>query len=312
MTTTLDQPVVTEPVLPRAPAEDVGRVYIAFVNAYFLGRPGGPWVLVDTGLPHTAGLVRQRAQARYGNRAPEAIVLTHGHFDHAGNALELARAWNVPVYAHPLELPYLTGRSDYPPQDPTVGGALGFMSRAFPHAGIDLGERVRPLPEDGTVPGADDWAWVHTPGHTAGHVSLFRERDRFLIAGDALATVDQDSPMAMFNLSTAFSVPPAPLTTDWVAARASVEALAELRPRTVAAGHGRPVHGETLPLDLNAFAMNFTPPARGRYVDRPAIADERGVVSVPPPVPDPLPKQLLIGAAIAGGLFLLLRRRSRD
>jgi glyoxylase-like metal-dependent hydrolase (beta-lactamase superfamily II) len=42
-------------------------------------------------------------------------VLTHGHFDHVGSVIELADYWNVPVYAHKLELPYLVGQMDYPP-----------------------------------------------------------------------------------------------------------------------------------------------------------------------------------------------------
>ena len=308
MRTTLDQPIHSDALVAREPAADVGRLYVAFVNLYFLGARGGDWVLVDTGLPASAALVRRRAAERYGEGArPTAIVLTHGHFDHAGNVIELAREWDVPVYAHRLELPYLTGRSDYPPQDPTVGGALGFMSRAFPHSGIDLGDRVRELPADGTVPGAPEWRWLHTPGHTAGHVSLFRDRDRFLVAGDALATVDQDSPLSMFNLRAEFSVPPAPLTTDWGAARASVETLATLSPRTVAAGHGKPVAGAEIAEDLQRFAENFLPPSHGRYSARPAVADERGVVEVPPAVPDPLPKQLLVASLVAGGAYLALR-----
>ena len=310
--TTPDQPIHADPLVAREPAADVGRLYVVFVNVYFAGPRGGPWALVDTGLPGTAALVRRRAAERYGAASrPAAIVLTHGHFDHAGNALELSRAWDVPVYAHPLELPYLTGRSDYPPPDPTVGGALGLMSRAFPHAGTDLGDRVRPLPADGTVPGMDGWRWIHTPGHTAGHVSLFRESDRTLIAGDALATVDQDAALSMLNLRVEFSVPPAPMTTDWTAGRASVERLAALAPRTVAAGHGSPVRGDRVADDLRRFAGRFTPPARGRYVDRPAVADERGVVAVPPAVPDPLPRNLLLAGVVAGAAYLALRRRPR-
>lgn len=310
MTTTPDRPARSHLVVAREPAADVGRVYAAFANAYAVGAKRGPWVLVDTGLPRTARLLRQRAAQRFGaDRPPEAIVLTHGHFDHAGNALALALGWDVPVHAHPLELPYLTGRSDYPPQDPTVGGAGGFMSRAFPHGGSNLSGYVQPLPGDGTVPGLPEWRWLHTPGHTAGHVSLYRERDRFLIAGDALTTVDQDSPLSMFNVRAEFSVPPAPLTTDWGAARTSVERLAALRPRTVAAGHGRPVMGEQVADDLQRFAAHFTPPSHGRYHDRPAITDERGVVDVPPPVPDPLPKQLMWAGLVAGSAYLAMRRR---
>jgi glyoxylase-like metal-dependent hydrolase (beta-lactamase superfamily II) len=60
------------------------------------------------------------------------------------------------------------------------------MSRAFPNGRLDLDD-VRPLPDDSSVPGAPEWRWIHTPGQTAGHVSLFRDRDRYLIADDAPA-----------------------------------------------------------------------------------------------------------------------------
>ena len=311
MGTTIDQPIRSERTVAREPAPDLARVYIAFVHAYMVGMPGGAWVLVDTGLPRSAALIRRRAAARFGDRPPEAIILTHGHFDHAGNARELADRWDAPIYAHAAELPFLTGMSDYPPADPTVGGALGLMSRAFPTTGTDLGERVHALPDDGSVPGLPEWRWLHTPGHTAGHVSLFRERDGLLLAGDALATVDQDSPLSMLHLATEFSVPPAPLTTDWPAARRSVERLADLRPYSVAAGHGAPVHGAHVADDLAEFARRFTPPSRGRYHDRPAVIDARGVVDVPPPARDPLPRQLLTMGLIAGSAYLALRARRR-
>ncbi|MBA3672996.1 MAG: MBL fold metallo-hydrolase [Gemmatimonadaceae bacterium] len=309
MSTTHDQPVHDNARFTMDDASDVGRLYLVFVNLYFVGARGEPWVLVDSGLPHAAGRVMQHAAARYGPKSrPEAIILTHGHFDHAGNALELARAWSVPVYAHPLEHPYLTDQSDYPPSDPTVGGALGLMSRAFPSSRQDLGDRLHPLPSDGSVPGAPGWRWLHTPGHTAGHVSLFRDADRFLIAGDALATVNQDSPLSMLNLRDELSVPPAPLTTDWEAGRTSVEQLAALRPRSVAAGHGRPVQGERIADDLAHFSATFAPPRGGRYSARPAITNEHGLVSVPPPVADALPAKLLVGGLMAGAAYLALLR----
>jgi len=92
-------------------APDIGWLPISFVNVYFVGRPGGPWILVDAGLPGRANQIIEAAEARFsaGGR-PEAIVLTHGHFDHAGSALPLAEYWDVPIYAHRLELPYLNGK----------------------------------------------------------------------------------------------------------------------------------------------------------------------------------------------------------
>src|SRR5919107_1012291 len=63
------------------------------------------------------------SQRRYAAR-PAAVVLTHGHFDHVGSLEALLEAWDVPIYAHPLERPYLTGVSPYPPPDPLVGGGM--------------------------------------------------------------------------------------------------------------------------------------------------------------------------------------------
>ena len=147
-------------------APEVGWLPISFVNAYFVGRPGESWALVDAGLPGSATKIFETAEARFGaGSKPQAIYLTHGHFDHCGAARELAERWDVPIYAHRMELPYLTGRSAYPPPDPTVGGAIAFLSRFFPSRGTDLGSRVRELPE-GDLPGLDGWHWTSTPGHS--------------------------------------------------------------------------------------------------------------------------------------------------
>lgn len=310
METTIDLPIHTEPGLPSRVAAGVERIAIVFVNAYLVGEPGGTWALVDTGLPGFASRVRRAAEKRFGrDHPPEAIILTHGHFDHAGSVAELARHWGTTVYAHPLELPFLTGRSDYPPQDPTVGGALGLLSRTFPHRGIDLGGRVEPLPRDGTLPGMPGWRWIHTPGHTAGHISLFRDTDRTLLAGDALATLDQDSAIAMMTQRPEFSVPPAPLTTDWDAAHASVRHLASLRPFAVSAGHGLPVRGPRVARDLENFGEMFSRPRNGRYVRQPARSDENGVVFVPPPAPDSLPRQLILTGIAALAVLAVAQRR---
>jgi len=278
--------------------QGITRVPILFVNAYLVDlKPDDPsagWVLVDSGLPGVgAPAITQAAAARYGATPPQAIVLTHGHFDHAGSAARLATAWHVPIFAHELELPYLTGRSHYPPPDPTIGGALAMMSRAFPYRSINLGALVRRF-EDRASP-LPGWRAIHTPGHTAGHLSLFRDSDGTLLAGDALATMNQESWVSTVMRDRELRWPPAPLTTDWTAANASVHRLAALRPRAIAAGHGLPVTGDDTPRAMQDFASHFAPPRAGRYIRRPARADQRGVVSLPPPVADP------VGGAIRGG-----------
>ena len=289
-------------------APGVTRVPIIFVNCYMVDD-GDDWVLVDTGLPLSGGRTIRAAEARYGKGTrPKAIILTHGHFDHAGSALLLSQYWDVPIYAHPLELPFLTGRSDYPPQDPTLGGAISTLSRAFPHHGSDFGDRVRPLPANGDLPALGSWRWLHTPGHTPGHVSLHRPEDDTLLAGDALATMNMDSWSAQVTREPELDRPPAPFTPDWEAAAASVARLAELEPRVIAAGHGVPVTGPGAAGRLRRLADRFPVPDHGRYVPDPAVADERGVVWLPPPVPDPFPRQLatVVAATLA---FTWLTRR---
>ena len=294
-------------------APGIGCLPIVFVNVYFV-QAGDDWVLVDTGLPGHAPDIIAAAQERFGAGVkPAAIVLTHGHFDHAANARELAQVWDVPVYAHALELPYLSGQSDYPPQDPTVGGAIAFLSRFFSSRGMDLGACVHALPLDGSVPGLPGWRALHTPGHAPGHVSLLRPSDRAILAGDALATVNMDSLVALATKKQQISRPPAPFDYDWEAARRSAEHLADLSPTVLACGHGVPMSGPDLSADLTAFADKFPTPSHGRYVNAPAITDETGLLSVPPPAPDPLPRVAVgIGlGALAGLAFAMIRRRRK-
>lgn len=96
------------------------------------------------------------------------------------------------MYAHKLELPYLNGMEDYQAPDPSVdGGMVAKMSPVFPKKGIDITARLHELPADGSVPYMPDFEWIHTPGHTKGHVSLYRNKDKALIAGDAYVTVNR-------------------------------------------------------------------------------------------------------------------------
>lgn len=289
------------------------RLGVGFVNAYAIQAEAG-WVLVDTGPPLTPRMVQRAVDHHFGH-PPTAIVLTHGHADHAGGAETLATNWDVPVYAHALEMPFVTGRADYPPKDPTTGGAIGFLARLLSDEGCDLGDRVRALPDDGRVPGLPNWRWIHVPGHTVGQVALFCDADRTLVAGDALATMDLDAWSAQLRRTRKVCRPPAPFTTDWRAAQRSVEHLADLNPQTLAAGHGLPMRGSYVAGALHRLARHFRPPTTGRYAEQPARFDAEGVAEVPPPVSDPLPKQLVGGtlaAFVAGtglvGLARLLRR----
>lgn len=302
---------------PRYVASDVSYLLDRMVNVCFVGAPGAAdreWVLVDAGLPGSADKIKRAAAHAFGDARPAAILLTHGHVDHVGAIHTLSRDWDVPVYAHQLELPYLTGRSSYPPPDPFVGGgAMSVLSLLFPRKPINLGARVHELPADGSVPGLRGWRWIPTPGHSPGHVSFVRDTDRTLIAGDAFVTTKQESLVAVMTQRPEVHGPPMYFTPDWDAARRSVRHLADYAPTSAITGHGPPMRGERLQSELRQLASQFDErarPAHGRYRDRPAIADERGVVDVPPPEVSAR-TVALTGLALSAtiGLAVVLRRR---
>jgi glyoxylase-like metal-dependent hydrolase (beta-lactamase superfamily II) len=287
-------------------APDVGWLPISFANVYFIGRPGDGWIMADAGLPGSAQQITAAVNARFGAGArPEGIVLTHGHFDHAGSALALARHWDVPIYVHRLELPYLTGRSSYPPPDPTVGGAMAFLSRFIPTGSRDLTPYLIEL-KSNEIPGLGGWEWFPTPGHTPGHIAFFRSSDRVLIAGDAFATTDMDSWSGLFSHKQRLARAGTPFNYDWGSTQSSIRKLAELRPKVAACGHGIPMTEGDLADQMSKFADRFRPPKHGRYVQQPARTDESGVVALPRAPFDPVPFAtaaglLFVGIALGAG-----------
>jgi glyoxylase-like metal-dependent hydrolase (beta-lactamase superfamily II) len=300
-------------VEPRPVLDDLAYLCTVMVNVYFVGPPNAgdrEWVLVDAGMSGSAQRIAQAAESRFGpGSRPSAIILTHGHFDHVGAVETLAETWDAPIYAHPMELPYLTGRSSYPPTDPFVGGGIiAALSWAYSRGPIDLGDRVKSLPEDGSVPGLPGWRWIFTPGHTPGHVAFFRDADRTLIAGDAFVTTKQESALAVITQRHELHGPPMYFTPDWESAAQSVATLAELDPEVAATGHGEPLRGGSMRADLHDLARDFrrrAVPRQGRYVNHPAEADDNGVVNVPPDLPHRLPILLLgVGAGFLAATVL--------
>lgn len=300
-----------------AVAPGVWRIKDLFVNMYLIHNPSdNKWVLLDAGLKNSAAKVKKVSEHLFWpETSPSAIVLTHAHFDHVGSLQKLAEEWDVPVYAHALEKPYLTGASSYPPPDPSVGGGLmSLLSFTYPKGPLDVADRLLILPEDGTIPVLPEWRYYHTPGHAPGHISLFRQRDRLLLAGDAFVTTCQESAFSVMMQKRELHGPPKYFTYNWQSAEKSVKMLADLDPEIVATGHGKPMAGEEMRRSLHRLADNFQElaiPGSGRYVREPALVNYQGVQYTPPAHNRNLVLTAAgITAAAAIG-FLLIRNRKR-
>ena len=250
---------------------DVAYYTNQIVNLIMIGQPGGSWVLVDAGMPKSGEEIIKVEEERFGvDNPPSAIVLTHGHFDHVGSIVDLILEWNVPVYAHPIEFPFLTGEQAYPEPDTSVeGGMLAKISSFYPNEPVNIQEALQMLPPDGTVPNLPGWEWIHVPGHSPGQVAFFRKEDRLLISGDAFVTVQQDSMYKVLVQKKELCGPPVYLTTNWEEAYQSVKRLAGLDPNTAITGHGTAMEGEELRAGLDALVTNWNEvavPEHGKWV----------------------------------------------
>ncbi|UWG96918.1 MBL fold metallo-hydrolase [Dehalobacter sp. DCM] len=239
-------------------APDICLLQFTVVNVCLVGSSDS-WMLVDTALHHSADFIINTAAEYFGkDNPPQLILLTHGHFDHIGSVLDLAETWDVPVFAHEREIPYLTGKKDYPLPDPSADeGLIAKLSPSFPHRSINLDYRAVALPRDGRIPGFPEWRWIHTPGHTEGHVSFFRKKDKTLLVGDAFTTTKQESALSVLTQAEQVKGPPAYFTSDWETAEKSVAKLRALEPELAIPSHGLPLKGKELTAHLDRLVRHF-------------------------------------------------------
>jgi glyoxylase-like metal-dependent hydrolase (beta-lactamase superfamily II) len=138
--------------------------------------------LIDTGLYGEVYWIRRRLRRLgLGPHAVKAILLTHGHLDHAGNLWAIRRWTGAPVFAHLQEERHVQGI--YPYQG--VSRWCGRLE-AFGRAVL----RYRAAPLDGHFADGDllpYWGGlraVHLPGHTEGHCGFYSAKHDLLFAGD--------------------------------------------------------------------------------------------------------------------------------
>ena len=104
---------------------------------------------------------------------PVAILLTHGHFDHAGAAKALAAQYDILVYAHEKEAETLED-SRMNLSGPLAGGATTY------HADVFLKDE-----QELTLAGLH-MRVLFTPGHTPGGCCYYFPREDVLFSGDSL------------------------------------------------------------------------------------------------------------------------------
>ena len=175
---------------------------VSFEVRCFVVADAGGIVLVDTCTPGSSEAIAG-ALVRVGAAWSDVtdIVLTHSHFDHAGGLSESEQlASGASIWA---------GAEDAP-EIPTIDGRV-----------------VRPVTDGDRV---GELRVMHTPGHTAGHISLLHEAASLLFIGDLVGSTDG---VPTFG--------PSAFTADPELSRRSLRRMVGLAPDRILFSHGEEV-----------------------------------------------------------------------
>lgn len=152
----------------------------------FLLHDGDDSVMIDTGLFGEPFLIR--CLFRRLGLAPQslkAILMTHGHLDHAGNLARLKQWTGATIFAHPNEQAHIDGAYPYQGVNRWCGRLEAAGRKVFGYRPAKVDEFIA----DGQVlPFWGGLQVVHLPGHTLGHCGFYSVRHDLLFCGDMMAS----------------------------------------------------------------------------------------------------------------------------
>lgn len=181
-------------------------------------------VLIDAG----AKLDARKILRQLRGRELRAHALTHAHADHQGASKRVCETFGVPFWVGERDVPAAEDPRLILERQPDAA-----INRVFYKLFAGPGHPVdRALVEGDEVAG---FTVLDTPGHSAGHVSFWRESDRVLICGDVFANMDTTTGIPGLREPKAYFTP------DPAANRRSAKRLGQLEPSLVLVGHGAPL-----------------------------------------------------------------------
>ncbi len=228
--------------------ENITLITYLFTNIYLVEHENG-LIVVDTGMKGNARRIVKAIQ-NLGHQPQDLshIILTHAHFDHFGSAAALQKMTGAPIAAHSADA------------DAFAAGGVGvlpgpwgrwlnkvfFLKAGFlgaPGVNVDL-----PLKNGDRI---GEWEVLHTPGHTAGTISLFSGKRQVLITGGWAVTSGIPRPQSRAPLTKLFSASPRAVQT-------SRRRLSLLSFRTVLCSHFPPRLFPLFAYQLRSLALTPT------------------------------------------------------
>ena len=200
------------------------------INWYLIGD-----VLVDAGGKPDKGRILKQLR---GHKVT-AHALTHAHPDHQGASHGVCTELGIPFWVHRDDVEAAENPALILERQPSKPlNRLMYKLFAGPAHPVD-----RVLEEGDEVAG---FQVLHTPGHAKGHIALWRESDRVLVAGDVVNTMNP------FTLKRGLREPLETFTPDVPENRRSIKRIAALEPSLLLVGHGPPVRDPQQLTDLAA------------------------------------------------------------